>query len=148
MTLARIGRVVFAYLAAVLVTTVLGTITQTQFNLAALQALGTPIPLDVRAVTTGRDLLGFTPSFAPIVAGGFLIAFIVSGLLARWRPAWRGVLHPLAGFTAVLTALVVMNHLFGITPVAATRSLVGLLAMAASGAVGGWVFARVIRRPL
>lgn len=146
MTARRIGQVVLAFAIAVLATTVLGTMTQTQFNLAALQALGTPIPLGARATATGHDLLHFTPSLGPIVAGGFLVAFIVSGLLARWRPAARVALHALAGFAAVVTAMVLMNHLFGITAVAAVRGLFGLLALGACGAAGGWVFARLVRR--
>ncbi|MEC9406102.1 MAG: hypothetical protein ABF271_00685 [Abyssibacter sp.] len=142
----RIVWTLIALLAAILTTTVLGSVTQTQFNLAALQSLGTPIPLSIRAATTWQDLTGFAPSLAGITAGGFVAAFVVSGLLARGLPSLRMPLHLVAGATALITAFVVMNHLFGITAVAATRSLAGLLAMGLCGAVGGWVFGRVSAR--
>lgn len=142
----RIAWTFIALLAAVLTTTLLGSVIQTQFNLAALQSLGTPIPLGVRAATTWQDLAGFAPSLAGITAGGFMIAFIVSGLLAHWLRDLRLPLHVLAGATALITAFVIMNQLFGITAVAATRSLAGLLALGVCGAVGGWVFGRISGR--
>ncbi|MES1943635.1 hypothetical protein PC39_05955 [Salinisphaera sp. PC39] len=136
-----------AYAAAVLATALLGSVVQTQFNLAALQALDAPMPPEVRLRATGADLVGFGPNFAAIVAAGFLAAFVVSGLLARLRPGARTTLHALAGATAVAVAIQSMIWLFEITPIAAARGVFGFAALAACGALGGWVFARLAPRP-
>ncbi len=58
---ARVLRFVIALLAGV----ILGSVVQTQINLAALQALGVAIPFSVRASTTGQDLIHFAPSMQP-----------------------------------------------------------------------------------
>jgi len=54
---ARVLRFVIALLAGI----ILGSVVQTQINLAALQALGVAIPFSVRASTTGKDLIHFAP---------------------------------------------------------------------------------------
>lgn len=140
----RLAGIAAAYLAAVLITTVLGAILQTQFNLAAIAQLGAPVPLDVRLDATAHDLLGFSPTFGAIVAAGFLIAFAVTAILRRWR-AWSW-LYPLAGGVAVLVALQAMALIFEITPVAAARGLGGLGALVAAGVLGGWSFWRLLPR--
>ena len=45
-------RLLLAFVLAVLLTSLLASIFQTQANLAALQALGAPMPLGVRLATT------------------------------------------------------------------------------------------------
>lgn len=132
-----------AYVAGVATTTLLGSIVQTQFNLAELQALGAPAPLDVRLQATLADLAGFTPTYGAVMGVALLIAFVVSGLLARALPGMRTALHVLAGGTAVVAAILVMIQLFGITPIAAARDLPGFAALALCGALGGWVFSLV-----
>jgi hypothetical protein len=52
---------------AVGVTTVLGSVIQTQINLAAVLAMGRPVTLALRLQTTLQDLVGFTPACAGIV---------------------------------------------------------------------------------
>lgn len=143
----RALRTVAAWLAAVAVTTLLVSITQTQFNLAALQALGADIPLGLRLQTTGQDVLGFSPTFGPLAAIGLLVAFVATRLLRIWLPSLRARLYALAGGVAVLTILLALEAAFNITPVAAARSLAGLLTLAACGALGGWLFARLLPRP-
>ena len=59
----------------------------------------------------------------------------------------RARLYALAGGVAVLTILLALEAAFNITPVAAARSLAGLLTLAACGALGGWLFARLLPRP-
>lgn len=133
-----------AWLAAVLVVTLLGCIVQTQFNLAALAALGADISWAVRLQTTGLDVIGFSPSFGPLVAVGLLIAFLVTRGVRIWAPGSALGWYGLAGAVAVLTILLALNSAFGITPVAAARSLAGLLSLALCGGVGGMLFARLL----
>lgn len=138
--LAAFARLSGRFLLAVLVTTLIGSLIQTQINLAALSGIGVNIDWSARLDATSADLLGFTPSFGPIVAIGFLIAFLIAALIARWWPQGKPLLYPLAGFVAIVTAMLLMAAIFKLTPVAAARSVLGLLALACSGAVGGWIF--------
>jgi hypothetical protein len=132
-------RWLLAWLAAVLTATVLGSIIQTQFNLARIAELGQPVPFSLRLETTLHDLAGFAPIWAVIAGLGLLIALTVAALVVRrWRLSgpW---LFALAGFLAVVTALVVMNAMLPVTPVGAARSVVGIVAMALPGALAGWL---------
>ncbi|MGE4069698.1 MAG: hypothetical protein AB7E72_00815 [Lysobacterales bacterium] len=138
----RWARAVASWLLAVGCAAVLGTLVQTQFNLQALIELGLAIPLPVRVTTTWRDLIGFTPAYAAIVAGGFVVAIpIATWLLRRW-PKQRWLL-PAAGAAAILTALWLMQRLLQLTAIAAARDSWAVLALALAGAAGGWLYLRL-----
>lgn len=145
MALSRSSRLrpVLAFGAAVLATALSGSIVQTQLNLAALTALGADIPVAIRLRTSGDDLLGFAPAWAAIVAAGYLIALPLCAWLTRRRPPWRSALIALAAALAVLTALAAMRLSLGLTAIAAARTASGLMLLALSGALGGWVYARL-----
>ena len=138
-------KLLLSWLAATLVTAVAGSIIQTQFNVAAITALGVPVPPAVRLQTTLQDLVGFAPMLAAIAGAGFLVALPVAAWLARHLQR-RTLLYTLAGATAVATAILLMNALLPITVIGATRSLAGLLALAACGALGGWTFSGLVPR--
>ncbi|MGQ0800395.1 MAG: hypothetical protein ACT4NL_09825 [Pseudomarimonas sp.] len=142
MTFSRAGFLngLLALLAAVVATAAMGSILQSQLNLNALAALGVTISANTRWQTTCADLLGFAPTWAAIVAGGFVIAFPVAAGLSRWRPDWRFFWFVLAGAIAILTALLAMRATLGLTAVAAARTAWGMSLLVASGALGGWVF--------
>lgn len=142
----NLQRSAIGYLAAVAGTSLSGSIAQTQFNLAALQELGVPIPLDVRLDTTVRDLIGFAPLFAALVAAALLVAFVVTGLLLRRLPLPVMPLYTLAGTAAILLLLLIMDAMLPVTPIAAARSLAGLLTLSLSGAVGGMLFTAIAQR--
>jgi hypothetical protein len=140
----RFVRTLLAWLAAVVVTAGTGSILQTQFNLAAIAALGAPVPLGVRLQTTLQDLAGFGPLMVLITACGFALAFPVAAWLARRRPGWSALLYTLAGGTALAIAILLMNALLPMTLIGATRWLGGILALVAAGALGGRVFALLL----
>ena len=95
---------------------------------------------------TLADLAGMAGMFLPLIAFGFLVAFLVAALLRRWLDRWQTVLYLLAG-AAALTALHLLLHLaFGLTPVAIARSAGGILVQALAGAAGGWVYIALNRR--
>lgn len=93
-------RLLLAFLLAVLLASLLASIFQTQTNLAALQAIGAPVPLSVRLGTTALDLLGFTPTFILLSALGFVFALPLAAWLARRMPALRWLIFVLAGAAA------------------------------------------------
>jgi hypothetical protein len=95
----------------------------------------------VRLQTTLQDLAGFAPTYAAVVAVGLLVAFLVTGRLVRRWPQRRTSLYTLAGAAAIITAILLMNAALPITGIGATRSLAGLIALGAAGALGGRLFA-------
>ncbi|SEO72468.1 hypothetical protein SAMN04488052_102400 [Aquisalimonas asiatica] len=131
-----------AWIGAVAVAAVLGSIVQSQFSMAAIVSLGVEVTPAQWLGVTVRDLFGFAPVWALVVAAALLLAFPVAGLLARRAPDARMALYFLAGGVGVMCALVIMAAVLPVTPVAAARSPFGMALMALGGAVGGVAFAR------
>lgn len=143
----KLPRHALAWLGATLVTAAAGSIVQTQFNLAAISAAGAPVPFDLRLQATLQDLVGFAPLLAAIAAAGFLVAFVVAARLTRRWPGRRNGLYTLAGAVAITTPILLMNALLPLTVIGATRSLAGVVALAAAGALGGRVYAWLAGAP-
>lgn len=140
-------RTLLYFLLAVLLASALGSVLQTQFNLANLQALGAPMPLTVRLHTTCLDLLGFSPTLAALVLLGFVFALPAASLLARSWPGGRWLLFALAGAVAVWLAMALANALLPMpTLIGANRSLAGTLGLMACGSLGALLFASLARR--
>ncbi len=137
-------RWLLAWLSAVVVTAVSGSIVQTQFNLARIAELDGPISIGDRLQVTGFDLVSFAPTFAIIVALALLIAFVVAGALVRWISNARMPLFMLAGFVAIAAALAIMSAMLPVTVIGATRSLAGFLTLSLCGAIGGWLYVRIL----
>ena len=140
-------KLLFAWLAASALVAAVGSVLQTQFNLAAISAIGAPVPFEVRLQTTLQDLAGFAPTYAVVVAAGLLVAFLVTGRLVRRWPQRRKSLYTLAGAAAIFTTILLMNAALPITGIGATRSLAGLIALGAAGALGGRLFATLAPSP-
>jgi hypothetical protein len=141
------ARLAVAFLAAVLATAVLGSIVQSQANLAAIAAIGISIPPGLWAATTARDVAGFGPVMAGIAAAAFLPAFAAGALAARRRPGWRPAVLAVAGATGLAAAFLLMGLVTPMpTLIAALRGTAGFLAMSATGLAGGLVFAALSRR--
>ncbi len=143
----RLLKLLLAWLAAAALAAGVGSVIQTQFNLAAIAAVGAPVPLKIRLQTTLQDLAGFAPTYAAVVAAGFLVAFLVAGWLARRWPQRRSSLYTLAGAVAIAISILLMNAVLPITGIGATRSLAGLLSLSAAGALGGRLFAALVPAP-
>jgi len=141
-------RIIGAFLLAVLVTYLAAAVAATQSVMSSLADMGVAVPLVDRLVTTGQDLVGMATSFLPIIAVALGIAYPVAALVLRWRPDWRWFGYPLAGGVAILGVHVALELAFGITPVAAARSTLGLTLQALCGALGGWVFLRACPAPV
>lgn len=143
----RVGSVLAVFLVAVLVATALGSIVQTQFNIAALTGLGLDVPARQRVAMTLHDLGMFTPVYGTIVVAAFAIALPLAAFLARSRPRWRPLWFLLAGAAGVLVGFVVVNALLPMpTFIAATRTMGGLAALMATAAIGAWLFGHLHAR--
>ena len=139
-------RQTFAFLLAVAVTAVIGAIASTHFVLAGLAALQVELPLVERLSAYGHDVVGMGPTLAIVVAVGFAIGFPVAAVAGRFLPRWRTIGYPLAGAVAIVTALLLMDAVLGMMPLAGARSALGIVAQGVAGAVGGYVFGAVSRR--
>lgn len=130
-------RTLTAYLVAVTLAAALGSIAQTQFNIAAIAALGVEVPGGTRLWVTLQDLAGFAPLYALLVAAALVPGFMIAAFVARVAPSGRGVSFVLAGGVSVACALLVINAVLPMTPIAATRHASGVAALALAGAIGG-----------
>ena len=134
-------RKLVAYLLAVFTAYLLASITATQSVIARLAEMGVDVNFAERLRMTLHDIAGMAGMFLPMIAAGFLAAFLLTALLCRWlgrRPVW---LYILAGAVALITIHLTLNLAFGITPVAIARTTGGLLIQGVAGAVAGYFYA-------
>lgn len=135
-------RKAIAFLLAVLLATLWGSVVQTQFNLAALIELGATVSPYLRGHTTGQDLVRFGPLYLAVVGVTFLIAFPIAAKLSRGRN--RVSWFALGGLVGLIAAIKLVDAL--VPPpvlIAATRDVVGLLSMTAGGALAGAIYAKL-----
>ena len=130
-----------AYLLAVAATTVLGSISATQFVLAELRTMQVDVPLSVRFETTIHDVIGMSPTYAPIVAGALLVAFLVAALFTHFVPLPRRRWYLVGGFVGIIAALLLVKAMLGGTPISGAKDSLGLIAQGIAGMCGGWIFA-------
>lgn len=138
-----IGNVLLAWLAAVVTATVLGSIVQTQFNLASVASLDVAIPFGTRLLTTVQDIVSFGMLYGVLVAITYVIAFAVASWLARWLSLPRPVLFMVAGAVGIATLIALLNAALPLTAIAATRSTLAVLLMALAGVPAGLVYIHV-----
>lgn len=136
------------FVVAVLTTYLLATIFVSQANLAAVAAFGLPVDLTTRLHAAWHDITHMVTLFLPLSLIALLIAFLVCAWLCKRFPAATAVLYPLAGFAAILTLIFTLNTVFGLTPIAPTRTLAGLLLQGVAGAAGGFMYYHLVARPI
>ncbi|QPL47068.1 PQQ-dependent sugar dehydrogenase [Halomonas sp. A40-4] len=139
---------VIPFVIALLVGVVLGSVVQTQLNLAAIQSMGVAIPPAVRINTTWQDLLSFAPLYALLFGVGFVASQSLALLLSRQLGGRYSIpLCGVAGIVGLWATLWLVNTLAPPpTLIAATRGAGGLVAMLATAGVAGTVFAGLRRR--
>ena len=141
-------RVVLAFIVALIVGSVLGSLVQTQFNLQALEGLGVEISMATRLQTTVQDLLNFAPLYAILFGLSFLFSQGAASLVARLAgQSGRLWLCPLAAAVGLWATLRIVDALAPMpTLIAATRDMGGLLAMLVTAALSGLLFAVLVSR--
>ncbi len=133
-------RTLSGFAAAVHVTYVIGALTISQVNLASVIALGMEINFSHRIDAMLHDVTHMYDIYLPLVIVALVIAFSVAALITRQVPSLRMVGYMLAGFVGLIAIHVIMTAVLGMTGVAATRSMVGLLLQGVAGAAGGYLF--------
>jgi len=132
-----------AYVSAVLITAVLGSIAHSLFiQQAWLHASGADaqIPTGDRISWITHDLIGLEPLYGGLIAAALLVAFLVSGLVARFT-GLRPIVFGVAGAVAMFTMFTIMRVELGTVGVFGARGPMGLAAQMAVGLVAGLVFA-------
>ena len=137
-------RRIAAFVGAVLAVYLLGAWVSTQMVLNAVVELGLPVTLTERIAAGLHDLAGMAPVYLPLVAIALLIAFSVAALVMRFVPGPRTVGYALAGAAALFAVHEILPALLGMHMFPATRSAAGVAWQVAAGAVGGYLFARLL----
>jgi hypothetical protein len=128
---------ILAFIIAVLVAGLLGTIFQTQLNLAAIREIGPLISFDMRMANTWHDLVNFAPLYLAIIAATFLIAFIVAELIVWMIPGHRLFWLTLSAVVGLWVTFKLIDYFAPMpTFIAATRRLGGTLIMLLAAAIG------------
>ena len=141
-------RILGRYIFAVLLSYSLASLFSTQSVVASLYDLDIPVTWAERWQMSLHDLAAMAGMFLPMVAAGFAIALPMAAWLGRRLPARRSLLYALAGAAGLIAIHLSLETAFDLIPVAGARTPLGLAAQAVAGAVGGYCFAALGRRPL
>lgn len=136
-------RVASAFFPAVILSYILAATLVSQVNLASIAPLGVPVDAAMRLQVMLHDVIGMASSYLLLILLALAIGFAVAAGVVRFDPAHRVLWYTLAGFVAVLVLHLTMKALLGLSGIAATRSLPGLISQAMAGAAGGYLFARL-----
>jgi len=137
-------RMFVAFLSAVVGAALVGTVIQTQFNLAEITALTVDVDMAMRMDTIIHDLLHFGPVFALMLTPTLLVAFIVARGLSLWQPQFERGWFIIGGGLGLACTFWVVDSLAPMpTLIAANRTLIGFLLMSSTGAFAGWIFHRL-----
>lgn len=135
------ARVTLAFVLAVIVAGVLGSIFQTQINLADMRDIGPPNSFAMRMDNTWHDITHFAPIYTLIVLVTFLVSFVLAEWIARKVPGHRMVWLVLAAVISLTVSFQVIDAFAPMpTLIAATRSISGTLAMLLAAAIGALVY--------
>lgn len=133
---------VVAYLVGVLITYLLAVALVSQFNIARIMELGHAVTVRQRVETVLHDWLNMLGSYLPLICLAMLFAWLFTSLLLTRFVRRSALLYALAGFVGIVVMHLILIAVFGMTPVAPTRTTLGLFVQGLAGAVGGLVYYR------
>lgn len=140
-------RVLKAFFPALLLTYLLASLLATHSAMQSLRELGVAVPLAVQLQASWHDLLGMASSYLLLILVAFVIALPAAAGFFRLLGRMRPLLFLLAGFMAILAMHLLLSGILNVTPVAAARSLPGLLGQCLAGALGALAYCQLSRRP-
>jgi nucleoside recognition membrane protein YjiH len=136
-------RTLGSYIAAVIVAYCFGALFISQGNIAAVTGLGFDVTMSQRLGAIVHDVSGMADIYLPLVAVSLLLGLPVAFAVARKNPHLRTLGYVSAGFVALLAMHVIMKAVLGLSGIAPTRTLWGLLAQGVAGGIGGYLFCRL-----
>lgn len=140
-------RTLGSYIAAVIVAYCFGALFISQGNIAAVTGLGFDVTMSQRLGAIVHDITGMTDIYLPLVAVSLLLGLPVAFSVVRKNPHLRMLGYVSAGFVALLAMHVIMKAVLGLSGIAPTRTLWGLLAQGVAGGIGGYLFCRLSAQP-
>ena len=132
-----------SFVSTVLFVYVLGAVIVSQGNIASVVAMGFEIGPALRLDAAVHDVLNMWGIYLPLVALSLLLGLPVASAIAIKKPQLRLLGYVLAGFVALMAMPIIMKAVLGISGIAATRTLGGLLAQGFAGGAGGYLFYRL-----
>lgn len=139
-------KVLLTFVLAVLIAGVLGSIFQTQINLAVMRDIGPPVSFGLRLDSTWHDLTRFAPIYIAIILVTFSVAFPVAEFLARKVPGHRMIWLVLGASIGLWVCFQIINYFAPMpTFIAATRTLGGTLLLLLAAAISAVFY--VLRTP-
>ena len=136
---ARARQIGFAFLLASFATAIAGSIFSTQFVVAALEAVGVQIPVGTRLLMTLTDLR-ILMTMLPAVIACFVPAFLIAGFLSRRLGGPRMAWFAVAGGSALVVELLIIEAQLGLMPIAGARTSAGIALQGVAGVFGGLVY--------
>ena len=136
-----------SFLVAVIAAYLLGAIFISQGNIASVIALNFDVSLAQRFEAALHDVTNMTGIYLPVIAVSYLLAMPVATFIIKYLPQHRMILYIAAGAAGLITIHIIMKLLLGISGIAATRSVIGMLAQAVAGGVGGYLFHLISIKP-
>ena len=136
-------RTLGSYIAAVIVAYCFGALFISQGNIAAVTGLGFDLTMSQRLGAIVHDVSGMTDIYLPLVAVSLLLGLPVAFAVVRKNPHLRMIGYVSAGFVALLAMHVIMKAVLGLSGIAPTRTILGLLAQGVAGDIGGYLFCRL-----
>ncbi len=133
----------YSFVGAVLAAYILGAIFVSQGNIASVIALGFEVSSGQRIDAALHDILHMTDIYLPLVTVSLLLGLPVAFAVIRKKPHLRALGYVLAGFVALIAMPVIMKLVLGLSGIAPTRTIVGLLAQGLAGGTGGYLFCRL-----
>ena len=133
----------YSFVGAVLAAYILGAIFVSQGNIASVIALGFEVSGGQRIDAALHDILHMTDIYLPLVTVSLLLGLPVAFAVTRKKPHLRTLGYVLAGFVALIAMPVIMKLVLGLSGIAPTRTIVGLLAQGLAGGAGGYLFCRL-----
>jgi hypothetical protein len=141
-------KVLGGFIAAAAVLTVLATLLQSAFVLAALSGVGAQINAGDAASMLLADLAGLGPLYGAFIAIALVVAFLAASVVHRFTPLPRALVFSGAGLVAMAVMLLAMEQVFfGVQLIAGARTLSGFAAQLLAGLVAGYAFAALTPRP-
>lgn len=140
-------RRLLAFISAVLIMAVLGSVAHSLFvQQAWIDSAGAAAQLSVneRLSWIAHDVVGLQPLFGALAAVALFVAFLVSGLVARYT-GLRTIVFAVAGAVAIFVLFTTMKSVLGTVGVFGARGAMGLGAQMFAGLLAGLVFAMMTR---
>ena len=140
----KAARLAAAFIASALTTFVLASGFYTQQVLARQAAIGAVYTPAQQARAYIDNFFGLAPAYGVVLALALLIGFLIAYFVKRVLAPLAPVAYPIAGASAVLAAIWLIENLVasgGAGAIGGARGFVGMSLQGLAGFIGGVVFA-------